>query len=196
MPQGSTTSQSSTSSTAVQAPNSVNPGITSLFNSIFGGSGGLGSTASTTTQNVQSGQQLTNNISSLYSSLQTNSQGAYQQGLASIKAAAGAGGNALGTSTTAQIGNYAGNYIQNLNNTATSMGLSELGTQSASAGGTLSLLSSAANQYYSPGSTTTGSGTSNTTQTGIGAWADPILGLAGAGLGAAGAAGSFGALFA
>jgi hypothetical protein len=189
MPSGQ--SNTSTSTTSVQAPQATNPALSSLFTSLFGG---LGTQSAQTAGNIQSGQQLTNNIGQLYSSLQQNSQGAYQQGIASIKAAAGASGNALGTSTSAQIGNYAGNYIQGLNTTATNMGLSELNTQSASSGGILSLLASAGSSYYSPGSTTAGS--SQTTQTGAGAWLDPVLGLAGAGLGAAGAAGSFGALFA
>lgn len=188
MPSGS--KSSSTQTTQVQAPIAVNPYMSTLFNQTFGA---MTPGAQSTVQNVESGKQLTNNISQLYSSLQQNSSNAYQTGVASIKAAMGASGTALSTGTSTAIGNYAGNYIQNLNQTATSMGLQEEGGQIGVAEGVLSSVSQAGNQYYSPGSTTTGSST--TQQTGLGAWADPVMGLAGAAFGAAGAAGSFSSLF-
>src|SRR5271154_6776347 len=98
MPSGS--QSTSTQSTAVQAPQATNPALSSLFTSLFGGGTGLGKTSADTAAGVQNGSLLTNNISQIYGSLQQNSQGAYQQGIGSIKAAAGAAGNALGTSTS------------------------------------------------------------------------------------------------
>jgi hypothetical protein len=120
-----------------------------------------------------SGQTFQNNIGQLYGSLQRDSSTAYQQGLAQIKASGGAGGTRFSTDTSAQIGSYSNNYVQNLNSTATSMGLSELGVQANTAQGILGELGTSANQYYNPGSKTSTSQVGNqiesgkTTQTGV-----------------------------
>lgn len=151
---GGTQSSSGTSTTTVQSPQPVNPTLNSLYTSLFGQAAPA---AMQELQSIGSGKQLTDNISSLYQSLQQNSQSAYQQGIASIKAAAGAGGTALSSATGANIGNYANQYTQQLNQTATQMGLQEETQQLNAAGGIISSLTASSNAYYSPGSTTSGS---------------------------------------
>jgi len=181
----------STQTTQVQAPQAVNQPLQQLFSSLFGGSGGAGSAAVQSLMGIMGGQTMQKNVGQLYNTLQASTQGQYQEGLAGIKAAGGAGGTRFSTDTQAQMGSYTRNYLQNLTGTASQMGLQELGTQAGVATNTLGIFSQAANEYYSPGQTTTGT----TQQTGIGAWADPILGAAGLAFGGATAAGSFGQMF-
>lgn len=175
MPSG----QSSTQTTQVQAPIAVNQPLQQLFTSLFGGNNGLATGASNTLMGIMNGSTLGSNIGQLYKTLSTNSSVQYQQGLGAIKAAEGASGMRFSTDTSSQIGSYTQNYIQQLNNTATQMGLQELGVQEGAATNTLGIFSQAANQYYSPGQTTTG----KTQQTGLGSWIDSGLGIAGGAIG-------------
>jgi hypothetical protein len=155
---GGTQSQSGTSTTTVQAPQAVNPFLTNLYNTLFGGSGGAATTAVNTLAGIQSGQTLQSNISQLYSTLQQQGQQGYQQALSQIKEASGMSGLRFSTDTSAQTAQFANQYLQNLNLTATQMGLQEEQTQLGAATGVLGSFSQAANQYYSPGSTTTQQG--------------------------------------
>lgn len=139
--------------------------------------------AAGTLSNIQNGSQLTSNISQLYQSLQKNSGSQYNQGIASIKAAGGASGTRFGTDTSAQIGNYANQFTQNLNNTATTMGLQEESQQIGAATPILSLLAQGSNQYYTPSTTTTGSSKTQTNQTGVGSYINAGLDIAGGAIG-------------
>lgn len=144
----------STSTTSVQAPLAVNPSLTNLFTSLF--TNGLGKTASDTLTGIMNGTTLGQNISSIYKTLSTQGRQQYQQGIASINASAGATGNRFGTTTAGQVGTFANQYQANLNAQASQYGLSEEQLQGSAASGILGVLSSAANQYYSPGSSTSG----------------------------------------
>jgi hypothetical protein len=163
--QSQTGSQAGTGSTSttVQAPQAVNPYLQSIYNQIFGGAA---PGATQTLQDVQSGKQLSSNISQIYGTLQQAGQTQYQQGLAGIKAMGGASGTRFSTDTGAQTSQYAQNYISQLNQTATQMGLSEEGTQVSAAEGVLSPFAQGANQFYSPGTKVstgyTGTGSSST----------------------------------
>jgi hypothetical protein len=181
MPAGQSQKTSSTSTTSVAAPTSVNPGVQSIYNSIFGG--GAAGGAINTLQGIQSGQTLQNNVSQLYNTLQKSGQSQYQQGIASIKAAGGASGTRFSTDTSAQIGNYANQFSQNLSQTSTQMGLAEESQQAGAATPILSLLAQGANQYYTPKTTQTGTQTTQTQQTGAGAWINAGLGIAGGAVG-------------
>jgi hypothetical protein len=145
--------------------------------------GGAATGAINTLQGIQSGQTLQSNVSQLYNTLQKSSGTQYQQGIASIKAAGGASGTRFSTDTSAQIGNYANQFTQNLNSTATTMGLQEESQQAGAATPILSLLAQGSNQYYTPQTTTTGSSQTQTNQTGVGSYINAGLGIAGAATG-------------
>jgi hypothetical protein len=147
--------------------------------------GGAATGAINTLQGIQSGQTLQNNVSQLYNTLQKSSGTQYQQGIASIKAAGGASGTRFSTDTSAQIGNYANQFTQNLNSTATTMGLQEESQQAGAATPILSLLAQGSNQYYTPTTTTTGSSQTQTNQTGVGSYINAGLGIAGGAIGVA-----------
>lgn len=142
------TSTSSTSSSVA----ATNPQLNQLFTSLF--TGGVGSGAAGTLQAIMSGQQLQTNTSQLYKTLQQASQPGYQQGMAQIRESAARAGLTNSTALTGQEGSYTNQYLANLSNVATQMGLSETQMQGGVAGNLMSMLATAGNQYYTNKSVT------------------------------------------
>src|SRR5215472_15442936 len=176
MPSG----QSSTSTTKVDAPKAVNQNLQTLFTSLFGGggpggAGGLASGAGQTLMGIMGGSTLSNNINQIYGNLAANSQSQLQAGIGRINQAAGMTGTRFSTDTASQIGSFQNQYLQGLNQQALQGGMQLQGQQASVAENLMGIFSNAANQYYSPGQTTS----SKTMQTGPGAWASDIAGVAG-----------------
>jgi hypothetical protein len=174
---GATSTSSTNSSVAA-----TNPQLNALFTSLF--SGGLGSGASSTLQSIMSGQQLQSNTSQLYKTLSQASQPQFQQGQAQINEQMARAGLSNSSSLGGVQGGYTSQYLANLTNTATQMGLSETQMQGGVAGNLLSMLGTAGSQYYTNKSTTS-------TQM---PWTQTFSTLMGGAMGAASIFGSGGAL--
>lgn len=145
-------SSSSTSSTSSSVA-ATNPVLQGLFTKLF--SGGLGQQASGTLGDVMSGKALQSNTSQLYSTLQRSTQPQYQQGLAQVNEQMARAGLSNSTATSGAIGGYTSQYLSNLTNLSTQMGLQETQLQEGVAGNLMSMLASAGSQYYTDKSTTT-----------------------------------------
>lgn len=145
-----TTSTSSTSSSVA----ATNPALNQLFTSLFGGSTGLGTSSAGTLGNVMSGNQMKQNTSQLYTTLYGATQPAYQQQMAQIREQAGKAGLSASTSLTGQEMGYSNQYLGNLTQLATQMGLQETSLQGGIAGNLMAMLSQAGNQYFTDKSTT------------------------------------------
>lgn len=166
---------SSTSSTSSSVA-ATNPALNELFTSLFGGSGGLGTSASNTLQSIMSGQQLQTNTAQLYNTLQQSTQQQYQAGSAQVREAAGRAGLSDSTALTGQLGSYTNTYLQNLTNLSSQMGLQETQMQGSVAGNLFSMLATVGSSYYTDKSMT------QTTMP----WTSGFSTIAGAALGVAG----------
>lgn len=172
---------SSSTSTTTSSVAATNPELNKLFTSLFTGS--LGSSMQGTLQDVMSGASLARNTSSLYRTLADSSTQEYGQGLAQIREAAGRAGLSTSTALTGQIGSYTNQYLQNLTQLSTQMGLNETQMQSGVAGNLFSMLATAGNQYFTDKSTTA---TSMPWTSGFSAIMGGVTGLATAGKGGGG----------
>ena len=169
---------SSTSQTS-SSVGATNPQLAQLFTQLFSGS--TMSSVNQTLQGIMSGQQMQTNTGQLYKTLQQASQPAYQQGMAQVNEQAARSGLSNSSSLTGQMGSYTNQYLNNLSQVSTQMGLQETQLQAGTAGNLMQMLSSAGSQYYTNQSSTT---TSMPWTSGFSAIMGAATGLIGAGTGA------------
>lgn len=143
---------SHSTSTTTSSVAATNPELNSLFTQLF--TGGLGSGAGGALGDILSGKTFQDNTSQFYKTLSAASTEDYNRGAAQIKETAARGGLSSSTALTGQLGSYTNNYLQNLTNLSSQMGLQQTGMQAGVAGNLFSMLASAGSSYYTDKSTT------------------------------------------